>query len=248
MDLQKTLEQNKKSWNNNFKKYYGTTALPHYGCNIPLETELNLFGDISNKSFLEICCGSGHSLLYLAKNGAKNLWGVDISESQITVASDLLTQNDIEAKFMISSMENDPGLPHDYFDVVYSIYGLGWTLDLKTTLSNISNYLKKDGIFIFSWDHPFMHCVDEENEQLLFTGNYHDEDVYSFIKGNSEFTLINRKFSTYINSLYDSGFIVEKVIEENRGSNEAEDFTSNYYSKVKSNHFPLSFIIKARKM
>ena len=146
MDLHKTLEQNKKSWNNNFKNYYGTTALPHYGCNIPLETELNFFGDISNKSILEICCGSGHSLLYLAKNGAKNLWGVDISESQITVASDLLTHNDIEAKFMISSMENDPGLPHDYFDVVYSIYGLGWTLDLKTTLSNISKYLKKDGI------------------------------------------------------------------------------------------------------
>ncbi|QED50007.1 class I SAM-dependent methyltransferase [Cytobacillus dafuensis] len=42
----------------------------------------------------------------------------------------------------------------DYFDIVYSIYAFGWTTDLPTTLKYIYFYLKKDGSFIFSWEHP----------------------------------------------------------------------------------------------
>lgn len=35
------------------------------------------------------------------------------------------------------------------------IYGIGWTTDLQGTFDKIASYLKKDGIFIFSWHHTF---------------------------------------------------------------------------------------------
>lgn len=40
-------------------------------------------------------------------------------------------------------MEEDCGIPKDYFDFVYSIYAIGWTTDLEGTFSRIASYLKK---------------------------------------------------------------------------------------------------------
>lgn len=51
-------------------------------------------------------------------------------------------------------------------------YAIGWTVDLQMTFDLISSYLKIGGVFIFSWDHPFMYCVDTESEKLIFSGSY----------------------------------------------------------------------------
>ena len=63
-------------------------------------------------------------------------------------------------------MEENPGLPLEYFDIVYSIYALGWTVDLQKTLSHIHSYLKPGGIFIFSWEHPIHDRLTYENSSF----------------------------------------------------------------------------------
>ncbi|GMK37637.1 hypothetical protein PCCS19_06910 [Paenibacillus sp. CCS19] len=57
-----------------------------YGVYSPSEEELNLLGDISGKVIVEVGCGSGHTLEYLAKRGARELYGVDLSTKQIETA------------------------------------------------------------------------------------------------------------------------------------------------------------------
>lgn len=147
------IETNKTYWNDHADLWFGTTALPEYGVCFPTEDDLHLFGDVSGKSMLEICCGSGHSLLYNANRGAKELWGVDISQKQLENASKLLADNGCSAKLICAKMEDELDVPKGYFDYVYSIYGIGWTTDLQGTFDKIASYLKKDGIFIFSWHH-----------------------------------------------------------------------------------------------
>lgn len=46
-------------------------------------------------------------------------------------------------------MEENPGIPENYFDIVYSIYAFGWTIDLEKSILLVSRYLKKRGIFVF---------------------------------------------------------------------------------------------------
>ncbi|MDD2362112.1 MAG: methyltransferase domain-containing protein [Oscillospiraceae bacterium] len=163
-------------------------------------------------------------------------------------------------------MEQKPSLPEEYFDVVYSIYAIGWTTDLQTTFNNISSYLKKDGVFIFSWDHPFMHCVDAVDGQLIFSGSYFEKNAFTFKKkvhkpanrSNTDhsgdeghpLTLYNRRVSDYINALSVAGFAVERVVEETDAETMKRDteFSSEYYAACKAKHFPLSIIMKARKM
>jgi hypothetical protein len=147
-------------------------------------------------------------------------------------------------------MEKDCGIQSGYFDVVYSIYAIGWTVDLHETFSRVSSYLKQGGIFIFSWDHPLMHCVEVLDERIEFSGCYLEEDIFSMQKGGMPLTLQNRKLSTYINTLAETSFVVERFVEETEREvmERSCDFSSKYYSPCKAKRFPLSFIIKARKL
>lgn len=243
------LKQNEAAWDVIADDRFGATALPEYGEFIPTETDLNLFGDVKGKKFLDIGCGSGHSLKYHGDNGALELWGIDISAKQIENADSLLKKSGYFPHLFHSPMEENPGMPADYFDVVYSIYAIGWTVDMDKTFALISSYLKNGGIFIFSWDHPFMHCIDIEEDKLVFNGNYFKKEPRSFQKGGKTLYAYNRKLSDYVNLLAKNGFIIEALIEETdvHALEKQGEGCSNYYSPMKARRFPLSFIIKARK-
>lgn len=75
MNRDEILKTNKYYWNTYADLWFGTTALPAYGVHFATEDELHLFGDVSGKKMLEICCGSGHSLKYHADRNAGELWG-----------------------------------------------------------------------------------------------------------------------------------------------------------------------------
>ncbi|MDR7856592.1 class I SAM-dependent methyltransferase [Tissierella sp.] len=244
------LIQNKKSWDAMADSWFGTTALPTYGCLIPTEDELKLFPDIQGKKVLDIGCGSGHSLKWCGDKGASELWGLDMSTKQIENARNFLNGNGYTAKLINSPMESDCGIPNEYFDVVYSIYAIGWTVDLQTTFNNIATYLKKDGIFIFSWDHPLMRCVDIQDEKIILQGSYLNEHIFSYIQRGNPVTLRNRNMSAYINTLAKAGFMIEQLVEETNKETltRSVDFSSEYYSPYKAQKLPLSFIIKARKI
>ena len=160
------LDLNGNSWDCIGDSEWCGTSLPDYGPFTVGEESLNLFGDLENKTVLEIACGDGRSLLYNAQRGARELWGLDISPRQIDKAKTLLRENRVKAQLLVSPMEINPGIPFHYFDCVYSIYGLGWTMDLSKTIGLISRYLKTNGVFIFSWDNPPVH---------IRTGNPHAE-------------------------------------------------------------------------
>ncbi len=260
------LTQNKSSWDAIADSFFGVTALPIYGCFCPTEDELGLFPDLKDKRILDIGCGSGHSLKWCGDNGAKELWGIDLSTKQIENAAEFLKENNYSPRLFNSPMELNPGIPENYFDVVYSIYAIGWTTDLQATFELISSYLKKNGIFIFSWDHPFMHCIEASEDKLVFSGNYLEAEPFTFKKEINkpanrnhpnlkeekgvELTLYNRRLCDYINALAQAGFAVEKVVEESSRETINTDpaFTSQYYSAYKAKHFPQSIIIKARKL
>ncbi|WP_051237242.1 class I SAM-dependent methyltransferase [Paenibacillus pinihumi] len=115
------LSSNKKSWDQVAPKFFGRTALPMYGPFAPTEDDLNLFGDVSRLKVLEIGCGSGHSLAYMASRGAAELWGLDLSDTQITAARGLLADHEPSLNLFQGPMETNPGLPQAYLFLAGSI-------------------------------------------------------------------------------------------------------------------------------
>lgn len=247
MDNQQIIAQNRVAWDAIADDWFGRTALPTWGISAPTEYSLHLLGDLHGKRILDLGCGSGHSLSWCAAQGAADLWGLDLSAHQLKNAAGLLSGLPYTLKNQ--PMEDSSGIPVNYFDAVYSVYAIGWTTDLYTTFHHVSTYLKPGGIFVFSWDHPLMHCTSSEGNCVKFDGSYLDEGPFSSEKGGWPFTMQNRKLSTYINTLSAAGLFVETVVEETEYSDldTPEILSRVYYTPVKARHFPLSVIIKARK-
>ena len=245
---------NQKGWNQVASFFYGGTALPKYGPLTATEDELRLIPDLAEQRVLEIGCGSGHTLAYLWENrNASEVWGLDFSEEQIGFTRKLLEEKNIPAKLVLSSMDANPGIPDNYFDLVISIYALGWSPDLTRTVALVCSYLKPGGKFIFSWEHPAYRSLRYE----AGLGKYVFEDSY-LAEGpvidpswkGVEIVINHRKLSTYLNAIIQSGLVVDRVIEcePNMAVAREQDFDpQKWYSIPRAQLMPTTFIVKACK-
>lgn len=249
LDTKEMLKMNKAGWDQVADQFFeGSFDDFRYGPYAPTESQLNLLGDIRNNVILEVGCGSGHSLEFFAKNNARELWGVDLSSKQIKTAKSVVSAYDIPINFIESSMEDIPGLPNDYFDKVVSIYALGWTVDLKKTLSNIFQSLKPGGEFIFSWEHPIHTKLAYENGQFIINGSFLKEGPETVIWRDVPVVMYRRKVSTFVNELINAGFVIEKVIEESNIPQNDKSNPARWYSGDRAKITPSTLIVKSRKI
>lgn len=230
-------------WDTKGNDLLGTTALPLLGAFLS-EEKHRLFGDVAGKKVLEIGCGRGHSLAYLGERRAAELWGLDISGKQLEKTAQYLAERGLSARLIQSPMEEDCGLPEGYFDLVYSIYGIGWTTDLEGTFRRIAACLKPGGVLIFSWSHPIHKCVAAENGALAFKKCYFDESWYSVAVDGGTLSLSDRKLSTYVNALAAAGFTLERMVEAS-DEDLLDSIGGEYAGKAKM--LPVTFAVKARK-
>ncbi|GAA0134521.1 class I SAM-dependent methyltransferase [Paenibacillus sp. YSY-4.3] len=246
MDKDSIHKTNSNFWDTKGNEILGATSLPLYGAFVS-EEKCQLFGDVSGKKMLEIGCGSGQSLQYHGERKASELWGMDMSENQIEKTRQHLATCGLSARLICSPMEEKCGIPENYFDFVYSVYAIGWTTDLEGTFCRIASYLKKDGVFIFSWSHPIHKCVVAENNMLAFKKCYFDESWYSVSLEDSTLTLSDRKLSTYVNALSKAGFVIEQMIEQSDEEIIQSCGDNNEFAK-KAKMLPVTFVFKARKL
>ena len=243
VEVNELLKINNEFWSSVGNKAIGATALPSWGGFFD-EEYLGLLGDLSNKKVLDICCGTGHSLQYVHKKGAAELWGIDISQEQIKLARNWLSEKGINAELICSPMEEDCGIPKNYFGLVYSVFGIGWTSDLNRTFSLIHSYLKPGGKFIFNWSHPIHKCTSIENGELVFNNSYYDEGWYNAQLQGESVVMCNRMLSTYINALAENGFVIERLIEKPNEELLSQD-DSVFAEKAKI--APVGFVIVCSK-
>jgi SAM-dependent methyltransferase len=245
---------NQKGWNVVAPQFRGGTALPQYGPLCATEEDLRLIDNLKGKSVLELGCGSGHTLHYLWNNKqAGELWGLDLSQEQLRFTREFLAQENIPAKLFLASMDENPGIPESYFDLVIAIYSLGWTPDLPRTLSLVYTYLKPGGKFIFSWEHPVYQCLDYDSNsgKFFFNRSYLNEspEIKPTWKG-VEIVLQPRKLSTYINALSDAGLIIERLTESEVDTNFAKEKDyepEKWYSVPRAQLIPTTMIIRTYK-
>lgn len=245
------LEQNSSGWNQVAQTEWSGTFLPSYGPYTLSEESLCLLGDVRGKNVLELACGGGESLAWMAERGAKELWGLDISETRIGQAKNLLKTAGKELKLFTAAMETNPGISRNHFDIVYSIYGLGWTTDLDATIARIQEYLKPGGLFVFSWDNPLMQCIDATADRYILSRPYVEEREIELQKmGVGGLHLKNWKLSSYLNCLAEHGFLIQRVVEESDyDPAEADIFREGkYYSAGKARLINPVVIVKAKKL
>ncbi len=251
IETEQALATNRAGWDRVAPMFHGGTALPVYGPLAPTEDTLRLLDPIPDVCALELGCGSGHSLRYLAERGARELWGLDLSPVQIAFAEETLRAFASRRRLFESPMEVNPGIPSGHFDLVFSIWGLGWTTDLPATLKRVAEYLRPGGCFILSGEHPAYSCVEWDGKQFVVSAPYSVEGSRLLPSWKGVPIVTHRRtLSTFVAETVRAGLQIEALIEGECNESAAEEAhmdPARWYSIARARLIPTTFIIKARK-
>lgn len=185
--MENYLEINKNSWNSKVDTHLksdfyfvdeflnGRTSLN--------SIELELLGDIKDKSILHLQCHFGQDSISLSRMGAK-VTGIDLSDKAIEAAKDLVKKTGTDTQFICTDLYNLPNVLDRKFDVVFTSYGtIGWLPDLNKWAKIISHFLKPNGKFIMAEFHPVVWMFDDDFEVVKY--NYFNEaPIYRNIRRN----------------------------------------------------------------
>lgn len=128
-----------------FKKFY---SLP-FALHVETYTHLNLIGDVTGKSILDLACGEGIYTRLLKQNGAARLVGVDISSEMIKLARQEEEKEPLEIEYIIADVTEIGFI--DSFDLVVASFLLNYASTKDQLLKmchTISANLKPGGRFI----------------------------------------------------------------------------------------------------
>lgn len=174
---------------------------------------------LNNKRILDLGCGYGENCKYYIEQGAKEVVGIDISKKMIEKARNEFNDNKIIYK-NIPMEEID--FSDNSFDVILSSLSFHYVKDFNNLIKKISEFLRKDGILIFSQEHPiatakkvkngwFINDNGEKLHWIMDDYQYEEERVQSwFIDGVIKY---HRTFSTIINTLIMHELNILKVLE-----------------------------------
>jgi ubiquinone/menaquinone biosynthesis C-methylase UbiE len=251
IEREQALAINRAGWDKVAPLFHGGTALPEFGPLALTEDALQLVGVQPGWRVLELGCGSGHSLKYLADRGASELWGLDLSPVQISYARDTLSQYAAHTHLFESAMEVDPGIPFGYFDLVFSIYGVGWTTDLPGTLGLAARYLRPGGSFVLSGEHPAYSCVEWNGREYVVAEPCAAEGPREYESWRGVRIVIQRRtLATFVTEIARAGLRIESLVESPANpdlAKEAAQDPSRWYSMPRARLVPTTFVINARK-
>lgn len=135
---------------NSFNRAYKTYDL---ACEFQDQVCLNLLEDLKKfraetGNILDLGCGTGNSTILLTKHFPyKHIFALDIAINLLKQAKSKL--NNANVSLVCADFE-EIVLKHNYFDLAFSNMALQWSLSLERSIENISQQIKKDGIFAFT--------------------------------------------------------------------------------------------------
>lgn len=186
-----------------------------YALGYARESELNLLGDVKGKKIIELGCGGGENSIILAKKGAI-CTGVDISFKQLKYAKNLAKKHEVKIKLIEGDLENLVMIDDEIFDIAISIFALDWMQDLDAAFKEAYRILKKNGIFVFSIQHPIYNLLGAEDfnpKELKISTNYFEKHVTFVESTGIDLKVHASKISDIINGLIKIGFDIEKILE-----------------------------------
>jgi len=150
----------KKAWDKAFKEHGKIFITPQE--DIPkLAKEWRKKGI---KRVLDLGCGSGRHLVYLAKKGFE-MYGIDISERGIKIAKQWLKENGLKAKLKIGDIYKKLPYPDEFFDAIICIRTLnhGKIEWIRKCIKEMHRILKPNGfVFVTVHKHRGKKCIPKD--------------------------------------------------------------------------------------
>lgn len=102
--------------------------------------------DPADKTVLDVACGTGRLIRYLADDAA-SVWGIDLSGEMLRTARQYLDRNGIENVMLAKMGANELHFETDSFDRVACCWALHFFADIPGALAEIRRVLRTGGVF-----------------------------------------------------------------------------------------------------
>ena len=233
VELSEHAARNREIWNADAPNWVESgrrawaSPTPWWGMWAVPEEELRILPDVSGLDVVDLGCGTGYWCAWFARLGARPV-GLDLSENQLETARELQREHGIEFPLIHASAE-DPPLPDESFDLVFSEYGAAIWCDPYVWIPQAHRLLKPGGLLVFLCNGvlvPLTAPLDEDmvTERLvrplrgLGRIDWPDPDGSDFHQAHSE----------RIALLRDTGFEIEALHEVYAPDGPPEDI--KYYA------------------
>jgi len=153
MDLSEHAARNREVWNEDAPKWVQpgrmawASPTPWWGMWHVPEEEVRILPDVSGLDVVDLGCGTGYWCAWFAKLGASPV-GLDLSEGQLATARELQREHEIEFPLIHASAE-DPPLPDESFDLVFSEFGAAIWCDPYVWIPQAHRLLRPGGRLMF---------------------------------------------------------------------------------------------------
>ena len=196
--------------NSSFYKEYRTMREQELNANVLIEipTIKSMLPDLKGKRILDLGCGNGTMSKYFIDNGAEYVLALDISKNMIEEAKE--KNNSDKITYDVLGMEEISKI-NDKFDMVFSSLAFHYIEDFDKLINDISNLLNKNGILLFSQEHPnatapvlelgMKNRVEINNKRYYLVSDYNNNGVRQFLWNGESVTKYHRTFSVTINTL-----------------------------------------------
>ena len=182
------------------------------------QTLKQMLPDFKKKQVLDLGCGYGWHCQYAVDHGAAAVLGTDISQRMLEEAKK--RHPDPKITYQCVAME-EVTLPPASIDVVLSSLAFHYVATFETLIKSISVCLKPGGVLVFSVEHPVYTAEGSQDWQYDRQGEIQHFPVdHYYYEGKREaqflgetVTKYHRTLTTYLMTLLQNGFILEKVIE-----------------------------------
>ena len=188
---------------------------------------LELCGDVTGKTILDLGCGEGYVGRRLAERGAAAIQGHDVSAAMIKgarrTASALGLDNLTYTTSDLRQAEfGDPDAPVDLVVAVF-LFNYMDTAAMSRILSRVRSVLKPGGRFIFTVPHPLLPWIKPAQQPFYMRpeGGYLSSVDVPFPgriwrrDGESvEVQAVHKTFTTYFQALHAAGFTTMPHVEE----------------------------------
>lgn len=137
-----------KQWNEVFKKQGKVFLKPQEG----MAKIVNIFKKHRVKKVLDLSCGTGRHLVYLAKNDF-DVYGIDIAEDGIKIAKKWLKEENLKANLKIGSIYKRLPYKDNFFDAIISTHSLHHERinNIRKAILETERILKTDGLIFITF-------------------------------------------------------------------------------------------------
>ena len=209
----------------------------------------SMMPDLKGKRVIDLGCGFGEHCMEYVQQGAVQVVGIDISEKMLKVAKE---ENSHPSITYLQMPMEDIYQIEEKFDVAISSLALHYVEDFEELVKEVYAMLDENGVFVFSQENPINTCFssgdrwtrDDKGCKLYANlSNYNVEGEREsrwFVDGVKKY---HRTFSTIVNTLVKTGFMIEEMIEPAP----TPELLEKYPDYEDLYHKPDFLLIKARK-